>query len=208
MGRAGDLSRTPASLSARGLTKSYRGRAVLRGLDLDLPTGVIAAIVGENGSGKTTLARLLAGVLPPDGGTVTLLGTLGYCPQEVLVFRDLTVEEHFGYFAAAYGVADWRSRMDRWLDRLAFRDRARDLVDRLSGGTQQKLNLAIALLHGPDVLILDEPYAAFDRRTYATFWEVMAELRAAGRTVLMVSPLVHDLQRFDVVRELVEGELR
>jgi ABC-2 type transport system ATP-binding protein len=208
MQRAGDLSRTPPSLSARGLMKSYRGRSVLRGLDLELPAGVIAGIVGENGSGKTTLVRLLAGVLAPDAGAIAVAGTLGYCPQEVLLFRDLTVEEHFRYFAAAYGVTDWRPRMDRWLDRLSFRDRASDRVDRLSGGTWQKLSLAMALLHEPDVLVLDEPYAAFDWRTYSSFWEVMAELRASGRTVLMVSPLVHDLQRFDIVHELVEGALR
>jgi ABC-type multidrug transport system ATPase subunit len=181
---------------------------VLRGLDLQLPAGVIAAVVGENGSGKTTLVRLLAGVLAPDGGTVAIAGTLGYCPQEPLVFRDLTVQEHFRYFAAAYGVADWQSPANVWLDRLSFRDHARERVDRLSGGTRQKLNLAMALLHEPDVLILDEPYAAFDWRTYSSFWEVMAELRSAGRTVLMVSPLVHDLERFDAVYELVEGTLR
>jgi ABC-type multidrug transport system ATPase subunit len=208
MGRTSELSSAPLSLTARGLTKAYRGRAVIRGLDLDLRAGVIAGGVGENGSGKTTLVRLLAGTLAPDTGTIAIGGTLGYCPQEALLFRDLTVQEHFRYFAAAYGVTGWRLAMDLWLDRLGFRDHARERVDRLSGGTRQKLNLAMALLHAPDVLLLDEPYAAFDWKTYSSFWEVMAELRRDGRTVLMVSPLVHDLERFDTVYELSEGILR
>ena len=181
---------------------------VLRDLSLELQRGAIVGVVGENGSGKTTLVRLLAGVLSPDHGTVSITGRLGYCPQETLVFGDLTVQEHFRYFAAAYRVADWRGAMDYWLDRLGFRAHAQDRVDRLSGGTRQKLNLAMAIFHDPDVILLDEPYGAFDWKTYTAFWEIAKERRSAGQALLLVSPLVHDLKRFDLVYELSEGALR
>ena len=200
--------RAPVLLEARGLAKRFRRRPVLRDVTMVLQAGVVVGVVGENGSGKTTLIRVLSGMLSPDGGSVLVRGRLGYCPQEPLLFGDLTVEEHLRYFAAAYGLASWREPGNRLLDCLGFRDRLRDRVDQLSGGTRQKLNLALALLHSPEVILLDEPYASFDAKTYAAFWDLMAQLRGAGRALLIVSPLIHDLGRFDVVAEIAEGVLR
>lgn len=199
---------TSVLLEARELAKHYRRRPVLRGVTLDLHAGTVAGVVGENGSGKTTLVRVLAGILAADAGSVTIAGRLGYCPQDPLVFGDLTVQEHLRYFAAAYGVERWQEPADRLLDVLCFRTHLHDRVDQLSGGTRQKLNLALALLHSPEVLLLDEPYSGFDGRTYSAFWDLVAQLRAAGRALLVVSPLIHDLGRFDVVYEISEGVLR
>jgi ABC-type multidrug transport system ATPase subunit len=135
-------------------------------------------------------------------------GRLGYCPQETLVFDRLRVAENFRYFAAAYGIADWRAAMRRWTARLRFAADERRPAAVLSGGTRQKLNLALALLHEPDLLLLDEPYAAFDWETYLRFWELADELRAARRGVLVVSHFVYDRERFDRVVELRDGVLR
>jgi ABC-type multidrug transport system ATPase subunit len=98
--------------------------------------------------------------------------------------------------------------MDQLLRRLGFSAKVDERASRLSGGTRQKLNLAIALLHEPRVLLLDEPYSAFDWRAYGAFWELTADLRAAGRALLVVSPLLDDRQRFDRIYEVSEGGLR
>lgn len=167
-------------LTAVGIEKSYRqgmwpvrrSLPVLRGADLDLYPGEVVGLVGENGSGKSTLMKILVGALTADAGTVTRHGRLGYCPQEPLVYGRLTCDEHFELFGHAYRMAPERERAARreTYAALGFERYAASRADQLSGGTLAKLNLGLALLADPDVLLLDEPYAGFDWDTYQKFW--------------------------------------
>ncbi len=163
-------------------------------------------IVGENGAGKSTLLRILAGLLPPDRGRVDLRGRVGYCPQEPEVHFGLSVEQNLEWFQAAYHLRDLR-RANALMDVLALRRHRRVLVSELSGGSRQKLNLVLALMHDPDVLLLDEPYQGFDWETYLRFWDVADESRRAGRVIVIISHLVFERQRFDTVLRLREGVL-
>jgi ABC-type multidrug transport system ATPase subunit len=196
-------------LAAEGIAKSYGrfGRhQVLRGVSFTLAPGTLVGIVGENGAGKSTLLKILAGELRPDTGHVAVEGALGYCPQEVILNTALTVAQHLDYFRAAYGIGDLR-RADALVDRLAYQPYRRATVATLSGGTQQKLNLTLALMHDPRVLLLDEPYQGFDWETYLRFWDLAGELRARGCGVLVISHLVFEQHRFDTLYQLREGRL-
>jgi ABC-2 type transport system ATP-binding protein len=130
---------------------------------------------------------------------------LGYCPQDVILNDTLTVAQHLDYFAAAYGVPNMR-RADELLERLAYGQYRQATVATLSGGTRQKLNLTLALMHDPRVLLLDEPYQGFDWETYLRFWDLAAELRERGCAVLIISHLLFDQQRFDALYQLRDGE--
>jgi len=202
-------------LVAAGIEKSYgRGlwparhrREVLLGVGLSLLPGEVVGLVGENGSGKSTLMKILVGAEAADAGTVSRTGTLGYCPQQPLVYPRLTPDEHFELFARAYRMRDEEARMSRQsiYDSLGFARYARTRADQLSGGTLAKLNLGLALLADPDLLLLDEPYAGFDWDTYQKFWGLVADRRQAGRAVLVVSHFLVDEDRFDRVVELKDG---
>jgi ABC-2 type transport system ATP-binding protein len=205
-------------LRAAGIVKSYRRGlwprrrelAVLRGVDVELCAGEIVGLVGENGSGKSTLMKILVGALDADAGSVWVPGLIGYCPQEPLLYERLTCDEHLELFGVAYGMdpATTRTAAEALYDDLGFaRWRDKQVVE-LSGGTRAKLNLALALLADPDVLLLDEPYAGFDWDTYLRFWELAAERRAAGRSVLVVSHFVTDEERFDRLVEMRDGKAR
>lgn len=194
-------------LDAQHVAKSFGRHRVLTDANLTVRRGELVAVTGENGSGKTTLLKIVAGLLRADGGRVARQGRLGYCPQEPLVFDRLTVAENFAYFAAAYGLHDWRPAMARWAEQFRFEPYTRSVVNELSGGTRQKLNLALALLHDPDVLLLDEPYAGFDWETYLRFWELAEMLRAEGCGLLVVSHFVYDRAKFEHVCELAGGVL-
>ena len=196
-----------ALIEARGVAKSYGARRVLHGVDLRVAPGEAVAIVGENGSGKTTLLKLLSGLLHPDAGEIVRSGRLGYCPQDPLVFERLSVRENFAYFAAAHGLPRWTQAMDELLRRFRFSAHADALVCDVSGGTRQKLNLVLALLHDPDVLLLDEPYSALDWEAYLQFWNHARELRERGKALLVASHLVHDRERYDRVLDLRGGRL-
>jgi ABC-type multidrug transport system ATPase subunit len=196
-------------LEVHGIAKAYGhfGRhQVLRNISFTVQPGTLVGIVGENGAGKSTLLNILAGALRPDRGQVSMQGTLGYCPQDVILNESLTVEQHLQYFRAAYGLANVQ-RAEELVERLAYRQYHRALVSTLSGGTKQKLNLTLALMHDPRVLLLDEPYQGFDWETYLRFWDLAAELRARGCAVLIISHLLFDQQRFDALYQLHDGVL-
>jgi ABC-2 type transport system ATP-binding protein len=206
---------TTAVLEARGVAKTYRTGVwprrrsldVLRGADVVLDAGEVVGLVGENGSGKSTLMRILVGALAADDGTVTHRGQVGYCPQEPVLYQRLTCDEHFDLFGRGYGMArvETARAQDEIYDALGFARWHRSRVDELSGGTRAKLNLGLALLADPDLLLLDEPYAGFDWETYQRFWELTAERRRRGRTVLIISHFIADEERFDRVLQLRDG---
>jgi ABC-2 type transport system ATP-binding protein len=164
---------------------------VLREVTCTVAPGSLVGIVGENGAGKSTLLGILAGELHTDRGQVTLLGGLGYCPQTVILNDTLTIAQHLEYFAAAYGLRDLR-RANELVERLAYQQYRNAPVATLSGGTKQKLNLTIALMHDPRILLLDEPYQGFDWETYLRFWDLAADLRARDCGVLIISHLLFD----------------
>ncbi|MGN6565037.1 MAG: ABC transporter ATP-binding protein [Thermomicrobiales bacterium] len=193
-------------LRVEGIAKSYGRHAILRDVSFTVEPGVLVGIVGENGAGKSTLLRILAGDLQPNSGRVWRRGALGYCPQEVVLNEALTVAQHLEYFRAAYRLPDL-GRAGELLALLGYERYRHTLVGALSGGTRQKLNLTLALLHAPEVLLLDEPYQGFDWETYLRFWELAAALRAQGRAVLVISHLLFDQQRFDQLYQLNDGRL-
>lgn len=204
-----------AVLTATDITKSFRHgawpgrrrRLVLKGANLTLLPGEVVGLVGENGSGKSTLMKILVGALAADTGTVRRSGRLGYCPQEPLVYARLTCDEHCELFGQAYGMTEQAVTASRraLYDSLGFGRYASTRADQLSGGTLAKLNLALALLADPDLLLLDEPYAGFDWDTYQKFWTLVAERRRTGRTVLIISHFVVDEVRFDRIVQLTDG---
>ncbi|MEX2984098.1 ABC transporter ATP-binding protein [Streptomyces sp. C36] len=194
----------PYALRVRDVRKAYGSRQVLRGVSLDLRPGTLAGMVGENGAGKTTLLRILCGQTAAGSGEVDIRGSLGYCPQETVLNDFLTVDQHVRYFQAAYGLPS-TGRAEELIEELHFAEYRHTRVDDLSGGTRQKLNLTLALMHDPSVLLLDEPYQGFDWETYLRFWSLAGRLRDSGRCVLVVSHLAWDAERLDVLHQLREG---
>jgi ABC-2 type transport system ATP-binding protein len=202
-------------LAVEGVTKAFaagppwhrRRVAVLRGASLEVGPGELIGLVGENGSGKSTLMQVIVGLLARDGGMVSRVGRLGYCPQQPLLWEKLTVAEHFELFAQAYELDDASASTSRdaLLDELGFAGYVDYRVEALSGGTRQKLNLALALLHEPGLLLLDEPYAGFDWETYLRFWEMAERRRADGMGILIVSHLLAERERLTRIYELRDG---
>ncbi|CAM3561137.1 ABC transporter ATP-binding protein [Nocardiopsis gilva] len=194
------------TLRVHDLHKSYGDHHVLRGIHMDLPPGCLGGVVGENGSGKSTLLQILAGQLSPDRGTVSYPGGLGYCPQHTVLNPTFTVDQHLRFFQVAYDLPDLRRGWEL-LEILSFTEYRHHRIGALSEGTQQKLNLALALMHDPPLLLLDEPYQGFDWKTYERFWELAAELRDRGRSVLVISHIAFDIARFDRLWHLDGGRL-
>jgi ABC-type multidrug transport system ATPase subunit len=168
---------------------------ILDGASLEVHAGEAVALTGENGSGKTTLLRICAGLLSPDSGTVHRHGRIGYCPQEPGVFDHLTIGEHLKLFGGTV-------EGTRLLRELGLPPDNRTVARELSGGSRQKLNLVLAVLSAPQVLLLDEPYQGFDRGTYVDFWRHVRDWRDEGRAVLVVTHALTDLDRADRVVEL------
>lgn len=191
-------------LHAEGLAKRYGQKVVLEDVDFDVHGGEAVAVVGENGAGKTTLLQIAVGLIAPDGGTVAAFAPMGYCPQEPGLVDLLTVDEHLEYFGAARGL---HTRPARELGRALLSELGMPAdevarVGHLSGGNRQKLNLALALLGDPGILLLDEPYQGFDHGSYLDFWEHVGTWRQEGRAVVVVTHMLAELHRVDRVIEL------
>ena len=202
-------------LQASHVAKSYRtgiwprrrSKLVLRDASLLLWPGEVVGLVGENGSGKSTLMKILVGGLDRDAGTIQRPGRIGYCPQEPILYERLTCNEHFEFFGRGYGM-DAVATEERSIEiyhSLNFESYADARVEELSGGTRAKLNLGLALLADPELLLLDEPYGGFDWETYQRFWEIVQDRRGLGRAVLIISHFITDEERFDRIIRLREG---
>ena len=212
---ASTLMTTAPILAVDGIRKSFvkgppwhrRRVEVLRAASLQVEAGELVGLVGENGSGKSTLMQVIVGLLARDGGSLSVPARLGYCPQQPMLWDKLTVAEHFELFARAYALDDPTAdaTRDGLLDELGFAKYLRYRVEELSGGTRQKLNLALALLHEPELLLLDEPYAGFDWETYLRFWEMAETRRESGMGILIVSHLLAERDRLTRIYELRDG---
>ncbi len=192
-----------AAIRAEGLTKVFGGRRAVDDVTFAVPQGAFLSIFGPNGAGKTTLLRLLATLGRATSGQAWLMGIdvkeepdrarehLGLISHNSMLYPDLTAEENLMIYARLYGVEDPRSRVLELLDAVELKHRRLDVVRTFSRGMTQRLSIARALIHDPDVVFLDEPYSGLDPHAVEIFDDLIASTRA-GRTFVMVS---HDLQK-------------
>jgi ABC-2 type transport system ATP-binding protein len=187
----------PPVLEARELVKRYGEREALRGVSLLARRGELVAVIGPNGAGKTTLLSILAGIVRPDGGTLSKApAEVGWVPQQAALYSKLTVEENLSLFARLERASDPRAAVERMLDLTDLRERAGDQVGTLSGGNRQRVNIAIGLLSEPEVLLLDEPSAALDPRQRARLWEFILRLAGEGTTVIYATHNIQEADRY------------
>jgi ABC-2 type transport system ATP-binding protein len=186
-----------AALEAHKLVKRYGAHEALRGVNFAARPGELVAVIGPNGAGKTTLLSILAGTLRPDAGTVDAPnGNVGWVPQQAALYRRLTVEENLLLFARLEKQADPHGVVEEMLELTGLRERRSDLVARLSGGNQQRVNIAIGLLGRPAVLLLDEPSVGLDPRQRARLWEFIAGLAGGGTSVVFSTHDIQEAERY------------
>jgi ABC-2 type transport system ATP-binding protein len=184
-------------VEATGLVKRYGEREALRGIDLAAEPGELLAVIGPNGAGKTTLLSILAGTVKPDEGKVqSPNGDVGWVPQQAALYRRLTVEENLLLFARLEKREQPRAAVEEMLELTGLGERRGDLVVRLSGGNQQRINIAIGLLARPVVLLLDEPSVGLDPRQRARLWEFVSGLAGRGTTVIFSTHDIQEAERY------------
>ncbi|HYQ78900.1 MAG TPA: ABC transporter ATP-binding protein [Solirubrobacterales bacterium] len=195
-------------MEAKGVVKRFGSREALRGVSLRAAPGELVAIIGPNGAGKTTLLSILAGIAKPDEGEVASAeGTVGWVPQQAALYRRLTVEENLLLFARLEGHPDPRASAEEMLDLTGLGERRGEIVARLSGGNQQRINIAIGLLSRPAVLLLDEPSVGLDPRQRARLWEFVSSLAGGGTTVIFSTHDIQEAERYGGrVLVLADGE--
>jgi ABC-2 type transport system ATP-binding protein len=200
-------------LSCRNLHKAFGGCRAVDGLSFDVAVGEAYGLLGPNGAGKTTAIRMVCGLLAPDRGQVTVggkpigggrqggrreaLGQLGYVPQGLALLPTLTLRENLRFWARLHGIPRRRraDRVGHALEVVGLSERAGDRVEHCSGGMQRRLNLAIALLHQPGLLVLDEPTVGVDAQSRAAILATLAHLREAGTAVLYTSHYMAEVQQ-------------
>jgi ABC-2 type transport system ATP-binding protein len=208
-----------AAIWVRELRKRYGRFDALRGVSLSVPQGKIHGLLGPNGAGKTTLIKLLVGVARRSGGQAAVLGLdpiaqrhelrprIGYMPQAPALYEDLSARDNVRFFAQAHGVADLDRRVGETLKFVGLAERERDPVYGFSGGMKQRVSLACALVHDPEVLFLDEPTAGVDPRLKETFWAHFREMAARGVTLIISSHLMDEALLCDELTIMREGQV-
>ncbi len=208
-------------LTFAGLTKRFGENIAVRELSLEIMPGEVFGLLGPNGAGKTTTIQMATGRLAPDAGSVDVRGlgaptrtevraALGVAPQELALYDHLTGRENLAFFGRLYGLrgAALRNRVDELLERTGLADRAGDRAKTYSGGMKRRLNFAAALLHEPSVVLLDEPTAGVDPQSRLHIFELVAEQKAAGRTVVYTTHYMEEAQRLcDRVAIMDHGRL-
>jgi len=186
------------------LVKRFGAKAVLRGVDFHVQAGEFVALLGPNGAGKTTLLRILASLMRPSMGEVSIGGyrlpeqaaqvrqMVGVVSHLPLLYGELSAEENLHFFARLYGLGDASRRIAEMLELVGLAERRRDLVRTFSRGMQQRLAIGRAVLHAPQVMLFDEPHTGLDQEACAMLDTLLQDVAARGHTVVMTS---HDLAR-------------
>ena len=209
------------AIRARGLVKRFGALVAVDHVDLTVPRSNVYGFLGPNGSGKSTTIRMLCGLLTPTEGEIEVLGLqipeqadalrlrIGYMTQKFSLFEDLTVRENLEFLAAVYGLprGEARRRVDELLQLYDFADRQKQLAGTMSGGQKQRLALAGAVIHDPELLFLDEPTSAVDPESRRDFWEKLFELADAGTTLLVSTHYMDEAERCHRIAILDRGAL-
>ncbi len=208
-----------ASVRVESVVKRFSGHTAVNRLSLEVAPGGIFGLLGPNGAGKSTTIRLIMGILQPDAGKVVLFGSphgsralsqrIGYLPEERGLYKKMKVLDHLIFLGETKGIsrAESRRRSGTWLERLGISDWAQKKVEDLSKGMQQKVQFAGALLHEPELVILDEPFSGLDPVNAQVMKDIVVELAASGRTVLFSTHVMEQAERMcDRIAIIARGE--
>ncbi|MEZ5660296.1 MAG: ABC transporter ATP-binding protein [Burkholderiaceae bacterium] len=208
---------TEATIVTDGLTRRFGRLTAVDHVDLMVARGTIHGFLGPNGSGKSTMIRMLCGLLTPSEGRARVLGLdipaqaealrarIGYMTQRFSLYDDLTIAENLRFLASIYGVAP--RNIESQLQRFGLREREHQLAGTLSGGLKQRLALAAATLHGPELLFLDEPTSAVDPESRRQFWDLLFEMADQGTTILVSTHFMDEAERCHQLAILDKGRL-
>lgn len=211
-----------AVLRCDGLTRRFGDRTAVDGVSFEIGRGETYGLLGPNGSGKTTTISMLSGILTADSGSVVLAGqpinssavdakrAIGLVPQEIALYQDLTAAENLRFFGRLHGLGGeaLASRIDEVLDIVVLRDRANDRVDEFSGGMKRRVNIAVGLLHRPELLVLDEPTVGVDPQSRNQILASVEQLGQAGLSVLYTTHYMEEAERLcDRVGVLDRGKM-
>ncbi|HEY8760959.1 MAG TPA: ABC transporter ATP-binding protein [Candidatus Dormibacteraeota bacterium] len=195
---------TEDAVAIVGVSKSFGSLKALDDVSLQVRSGEVYGLLGPNGSGKTTLIRTLVGLIVPDAGSVTVLGTrmpnvavlgrVGYMTQQAALYPDLSVEENVRFFAA---VNDAEAGVEEALRFVELWDRRASVITELSGGMRQRASLACAIVHGPRLLLLDEPTVGLDPLLRIQFWEGFRVMTRSGISIVISSHVMDEAERCD-----------
>jgi ABC-2 type transport system ATP-binding protein len=210
-----------AGIVTHELRKVFGDRVAVEGLDLEVRRGEVFGLLGPNGSGKTTTIRMLTGLMEPTAGSASVVGVdvvknpeavrrrIGYMSQRYGLYDDLTVTENLEFYAGVYGLAgaELRNRLTELMKEYGLDERSNQLAGTLSGGWKQRLALACATAHRPDLIFLDEPTAGVDPAARRKFWKLIRERSAQGTTVLVTTHYMDEAELCDRLAFLSRGHL-
>ena len=206
-------------IDVQHLSKSFNGKPAVIDMSLNVKRGEIFGFLGPNGSGKTTTIRMLCGLMTPDAGSGVCLGydilrdsrmikrLVGYVPQSFSLYQDLTVQENLEFVTRVYGEKDYEKKVKKIIEELELTPYQNNLAGRLSGGWKQRLSLAAALIHDPQLLLLDEPTAGVDPKARREFWNYIAELTTRGISSLVSTHYMDEAERCHRLAYIVFGHL-
>lgn len=207
------------AIEVANLTKSFNGKPAVVDLNLKVKKGEIFGFLGPNGSGKTTTIRMLTGLLVPDSGVGHVLGydivkqtnmikpIVGYMTQQFSLYTDLTVYENMDFMARIYQIPNHKQRIEECIAELELEPYRKQLVGTMSGGWKQRFALAVALLHQPKLLLLDEPTAGVDPKARRDFWDKVHQLAARGITILVTTHYMDEATRCNRLAYISFGHL-
>lgn len=208
-----------SAINTQNLSKNFGPVQALKDITLQVEPGLIYGLLGPNGAGKTTFIRLLTGAIKSTSGNLSVLSLspqkdkralrnkIGYMPQTIALYDDLSPRENIRFFGRAHSIKNLDRRVDEVIEFVGLSDRARDPIYKFSGGMKQRVSLACALVHQPDILFLDEPTTGIDPKLRQTFWEHFRKLAASGVTILVSTHQMDEALYCDRLAILHSGTL-